>query len=263
MYDAAPVRPRKTSIVRSRSGCETCRKRRRKVCLPTCMFNIEMFLSLTWIHQCDEAKPSCSLCHKNNKPCHYNALTLEFRDASAWAADKVRKIKRDPNIPKCWGSTKCETTEPCPNSTSHANYLSRRLSLPVLLARTPSDAILCVSTVHTGHKSSKSLEERRPFTSTSGKSAFATLSEPSLMLENDDLYRMQQWHHEPSSGDLLPFEFNEELSGASLIEIAPSCTGAGMPAQSVTCLSSSAGTSPCYSHGLSSFPTGRWHKICT
>jgi hypothetical protein len=262
MYDAAPVRPRKTSIVRSRGACEMCRKRRRKVCLPTCMFSIQMFLLLKRIHQCDEGRPSCSLCRKNNKPCYYNALTLQFRDASAWAADKVRKLKRTSSVSESWGPMLGETTEPCPSSTSRVDYSSRRASLPAILAPIPSDAILRESLGSIGDRSSKSSEARRPLTSTSDKSALAGWSEPFPTLKNDDPSCTQQWHHQPGFGDTVPFDCDEELSGASLVDKASPCTGDGASVQSITWLLSSADIPTCSSLLSSSVPTGRWHMTC-
>ncbi|KEQ68043.1 hypothetical protein M436DRAFT_59280 [Aureobasidium namibiae CBS 147.97] len=58
MYKPAPCRPKKTAIVRSRSGCSACRTRRVK---------------------CDEKKPGCGLCVRLGKVCRPATLTLKFR----------------------------------------------------------------------------------------------------------------------------------------------------------------------------------------
>ncbi|UPK95367.1 hypothetical protein LCI18_006302 [Fusarium solani-melongenae] len=68
MYAPAPPRSKKTDITRSRSGCARCRQKRRK---------------------CDEGKPSCSRCVTAMAECEYGGITLKFREATRWAAQKV------------------------------------------------------------------------------------------------------------------------------------------------------------------------------
>ncbi|KAH8897446.1 hypothetical protein GQ53DRAFT_818714 [Thozetella sp. PMI_491] len=72
MYDPAPTRPRKTDNTRTRQGCMQCRRKRRK---------------------CDQEKPACRRCVKSMAACEY-ATTVEFRDATAWAAERVRESKQ-------------------------------------------------------------------------------------------------------------------------------------------------------------------------
>ncbi|KAH8660296.1 hypothetical protein BX600DRAFT_467520 [Xylariales sp. PMI_506] len=74
MYGPAPIRPRKSDFARSRAGCMACRTRRRK---------------------CDELKPCCLRCEVAGRVCEYSAQTIEFRDASLWAAHKVKKVRGD------------------------------------------------------------------------------------------------------------------------------------------------------------------------
>ncbi|SCO20717.1 unnamed protein product [Fusarium fujikuroi] len=69
MYGPAPHRPSKTGARRSKSGCVSCRKKRRK---------------------CDESKPRCNRCLSANIECSYNTR-VEFRDATVWAAQKVKR----------------------------------------------------------------------------------------------------------------------------------------------------------------------------
>ncbi|EHK50813.1 hypothetical protein TRIATDRAFT_210537 [Trichoderma atroviride IMI 206040] len=57
MYKPAPPRPKKTNICRSRTGCKTCRQRRKK---------------------CDERKP-CGLCMRLGVACEQISQTFEFR----------------------------------------------------------------------------------------------------------------------------------------------------------------------------------------
>lgn len=90
MYDAPPVRRRKTSITRSRDDCERCRKGRRKVYVPT----MEFCIAPTDEGKCDEGRPSCSRCKKAGQNCQYRDLVLQFRDASGWAAANVKKVKQ-------------------------------------------------------------------------------------------------------------------------------------------------------------------------
>ncbi|KAL1848338.1 hypothetical protein VTK73DRAFT_10137 [Phialemonium thermophilum] len=87
MYKPAPARPKKTSICRSRTGCKTCRKRRKK---------------------CDEKKPSCGSCLKLGRICEPISPTFEFRDVSMSSS----KAKR---------STRINATPEVTNASSSAN----------------------------------------------------------------------------------------------------------------------------------------------
>lgn len=93
MYEPAPRRPKKTSIIRSRSGCKACRQRRVKV-------------SFTWliickspgvnIPQCDEKQPSCSACVRRGNKCEAITPKFDFRDGVVLGAKPrgVRRIKQ-------------------------------------------------------------------------------------------------------------------------------------------------------------------------
>ncbi|UNI24303.1 hypothetical protein JDV02_010840 [Purpureocillium takamizusanense] len=61
MYKPAPPRPKKTRIVRTRTGCSTCRKRRTK---------------------CDEKKPSCGTCSRLGLTCQQSPPKFEFKNVS-------------------------------------------------------------------------------------------------------------------------------------------------------------------------------------
>ncbi|OTB02569.1 hypothetical protein M426DRAFT_193768 [Hypoxylon sp. CI-4A] len=61
MYGPAPPRPKKTSIVRAKTGCRNCRIRRKK---------------------CDEKKPACGACTRLGRHCEGYATKLEFRKVS-------------------------------------------------------------------------------------------------------------------------------------------------------------------------------------
>ncbi|KIW10072.1 hypothetical protein PV08_11848 [Exophiala spinifera] len=69
--------------LRSRTGCWTCRTRKRK---------------------CDEQRPKCALCTRQGYTCDY-ALRLTFRDETTRVQDRIQKITRiensklDPNSP--------------------------------------------------------------------------------------------------------------------------------------------------------------------
>lgn len=43
--------------------------------------------------QCDEQKPSCNRCEEAGRKCVYSKVSLDFRDASRWAAAKSRKAR--------------------------------------------------------------------------------------------------------------------------------------------------------------------------
>ncbi|RSM07635.1 hypothetical protein CDV31_008528 [Fusarium ambrosium] len=77
MYAPAPPRSKKTDITRSRSGCARCRQKRRK---------------------CDEGKPSCSRCVAATADCEYGGITLKFREATRWAAQKVQLGKATTSV---------------------------------------------------------------------------------------------------------------------------------------------------------------------
>ncbi|PYI24351.1 hypothetical protein BO99DRAFT_349886, partial [Aspergillus violaceofuscus CBS 115571] len=70
MYRPAPPRPKKTSIVRSRTGCKLCRQRRVK---------------------CDETKPSCGACTRAGKPCEEVSPSFSFSNRTASAHRAVSK----------------------------------------------------------------------------------------------------------------------------------------------------------------------------
>ncbi|KAF3801436.1 hypothetical protein GCG54_00005594 [Colletotrichum gloeosporioides] len=72
MYDPAPARPKKTDITRTKTGCLQCRRKRRK---------------------CDEQRPACRRCSATSSSCEYEFGAFEFKDATQWAANKVRRLK--------------------------------------------------------------------------------------------------------------------------------------------------------------------------
>ncbi|EXK27162.1 hypothetical protein FOMG_16234 [Fusarium oxysporum f. sp. melonis 26406] len=74
MYRPAPARPKKTNITRTKAGCNPCRRKKRK---------------------CDEAKPTCGRCANGHDDCEYSSV-FEFRDATQWAARKVKRAKITP-----------------------------------------------------------------------------------------------------------------------------------------------------------------------
>ncbi|ETS76432.1 hypothetical protein PFICI_11819 [Pestalotiopsis fici W106-1] len=60
------------NVTRTKGACSECRRRRRK---------------------CDLQKPSCRRCVSAKITCTYAATVLEFRDSTAWAAQKVEAAK--------------------------------------------------------------------------------------------------------------------------------------------------------------------------
>ncbi|OIW32742.1 hypothetical protein CONLIGDRAFT_679122 [Coniochaeta ligniaria NRRL 30616] len=66
------VRRAKTNIVRTRTGCQNCRKRRRK---------------------CDEGRPECLGCVKRGIRCSGYERTIAFKDVSGLAAESSRKFE--------------------------------------------------------------------------------------------------------------------------------------------------------------------------
>ncbi|KAF2674458.1 hypothetical protein BT63DRAFT_10671 [Microthyrium microscopicum] len=69
MYGPAPTRRKKTNICRSRAGCVSCRKRRKK---------------------CDEQKPTCGSCLKLEKPCEQVSPAFEFRSVRPSETERPR-----------------------------------------------------------------------------------------------------------------------------------------------------------------------------
>ncbi|RSL86294.1 hypothetical protein CEP52_015859 [Fusarium oligoseptatum] len=94
MYAPAPPRSKKTDITRSRSGCARCRQKRRK---------------------CDEGKPNCSRCVAAAADCEYGGLTLKFREATRWAAQKVELGKATPSVA---ATARLELAPPLPRGLS-------------------------------------------------------------------------------------------------------------------------------------------------
>ncbi|KAF2637814.1 hypothetical protein P280DRAFT_471981, partial [Massarina eburnea CBS 473.64] len=67
MYKPAPPRPKKTNIVRTRTGCKECRRRRKK---------------------CDEKKPSCATCMKLGRRCEPVYPNLVFHTSTPGGQQK-------------------------------------------------------------------------------------------------------------------------------------------------------------------------------
>ncbi|KAF4780699.1 hypothetical protein HER10_EVM0001173 [Colletotrichum scovillei] len=65
-------RPKKTDIVRKRTGCQNCKKKRRK---------------------CDETRPECLACVKKGVKCSGYERPVTFRDVTTRAAESSRKFE--------------------------------------------------------------------------------------------------------------------------------------------------------------------------
>ncbi|KAK1624584.1 hypothetical protein BDP81DRAFT_329503 [Colletotrichum phormii] len=65
-------RPKKTDIVRKRTGCQNCKKKRRK---------------------CDETRPECLACVKKGVKCSGYERSVTFRDVTTRAAESSRKFE--------------------------------------------------------------------------------------------------------------------------------------------------------------------------
>lgn len=65
-------RPKKTDIVRKRTGCQNCKKKRRK---------------------CDETRPECLACVKKGVTCSGYERPVTFRDVTTRAAESSRKFE--------------------------------------------------------------------------------------------------------------------------------------------------------------------------
>ncbi|UPK91164.1 hypothetical protein LCI18_002099 [Fusarium solani-melongenae] len=73
MYKPAPRRVKKTNIVRTRTGCITCRERRKK---------------------CDEKKPACSTCERLGKRCERYKAGISFKNVSFDASPSPQRGTR-------------------------------------------------------------------------------------------------------------------------------------------------------------------------
>ncbi|KAL7940539.1 hypothetical protein V8C42DRAFT_224750 [Trichoderma barbatum] len=71
MYEPAPPRPKKTNICRSRTGCKTCRQKRKK---------------------CDERKP-CGLCMRLRVACEQISQTFEFRSVLGPSRSRKARVR--------------------------------------------------------------------------------------------------------------------------------------------------------------------------
>ncbi|TDZ75136.1 Beauvericin cluster-specific repressor BEA4 [Colletotrichum trifolii] len=66
------ARPKKTDIVRKRTGCQNCKSRRRK---------------------CDETRPECSACVRRGIQCSGYDRPIAFKDVTALAAESSKKFE--------------------------------------------------------------------------------------------------------------------------------------------------------------------------
>ncbi|OTA54805.1 hypothetical protein K449DRAFT_426117 [Hypoxylon sp. EC38] len=107
MYGPAPPRPKKTNIVRARTGCRNCRMRRKK---------------------CDERRPACDACIRLGRRCDGYGTNLKFRNVSL--ATKAHPSPL-PEIDNNYGVVSNTSTMPSlastqtVNSTNHCSVLSR------------------------------------------------------------------------------------------------------------------------------------------
>ncbi|KAI1140065.1 hypothetical protein F5Y05DRAFT_305217 [Hypoxylon sp. FL0543] len=76
MYKPAPPRPKKTKIVRARTGCRNCRARRKK---------------------CDERRPACSACIRLGARCEGYDTKLRFRSVSFESETHFGRLSRTDN----------------------------------------------------------------------------------------------------------------------------------------------------------------------
>ncbi|KAH7363299.1 hypothetical protein B0T11DRAFT_282384 [Plectosphaerella cucumerina] len=66
------MRPRKTDIVRKRTGCQRCRNKRR---------------------QCDETRPECLACVQRGVPCSGYERSIRFKDVSDRTAEASKRVE--------------------------------------------------------------------------------------------------------------------------------------------------------------------------
>ncbi|KAL4906732.1 hypothetical protein BDW74DRAFT_167271 [Aspergillus multicolor] len=123
MYKAPPPRPKKTDIVRSRSGCRGCRQRRVK---------------------CDEQKPSCRACVRRGISCEAILPSLDFHNVTLSAIESPGgRHCQHLRFKYSQGPPKIDTKN---SEQSHlADEDSRVASLisPPVLATSPSQPLAC------------------------------------------------------------------------------------------------------------------------
>ncbi|OTA87942.1 hypothetical protein M434DRAFT_35082 [Hypoxylon sp. CO27-5] len=106
MYGPAPPRPKKTNIVRARTGCRNCRMRRKK---------------------CDERRPACNACIRLGRQCDGYGTNLKFRNVSLASKAHSSPV---PEIDSNYGVVSNTSTIPSlasqiVNSTNHCSVLSQ------------------------------------------------------------------------------------------------------------------------------------------
>ncbi|KAK1675805.1 hypothetical protein BDP55DRAFT_551909 [Colletotrichum godetiae] len=83
-------RPKKTDIVRKRTGCQNCKKKRRKV---TTHPSLPPSSTCRSPCQCDETRPECLACVKKGVKCSGYERSVTFRDVTTRAAESSRKFE--------------------------------------------------------------------------------------------------------------------------------------------------------------------------
>lgn len=93
MYAPVRPRPKKTSITRSRAGCEKCRQRRKKVGYILLVPGHEHLVSQCgrqlMLRQCDEQRPQCRACQKLGHACNYGGQPLQFKSVFPAASSET------------------------------------------------------------------------------------------------------------------------------------------------------------------------------
>ncbi|KAK9478150.1 fungal-specific transcription factor domain-containing protein [Lipomyces japonicus] len=162
--DTTKIQPTAQKIVRVRSGCWTCKARRRK---------------------CDEAKPFCMNCVKNNRECEGYDIRLSFDvDDSRYGGSDIQfdlkgrpvvGFRRRPRLKESLAARSCSSSEP---------------SVP--LSTTPTAQKELKFVTHENYNGSKRLRKKR-FVSDeiikpkpSGSDAVPTKILPVVHIENSD-----------------------------------------------------------------------------
>lgn len=87
------TRPKKTDIVRKRTGCQRCRAKRRQVRVPTSQRAPSKLTRLLLSAKCDETRPECLACVQRGVSCGGYQTRIRFKDVSDVTAEASKKVE--------------------------------------------------------------------------------------------------------------------------------------------------------------------------
>ncbi|KAH6877204.1 hypothetical protein B0T10DRAFT_520753 [Thelonectria olida] len=214
MYGPAPPRRQKTHITRSRTGCRSCRERRKK---------------------CDEKKPACTSCVRLGRRCEPLTNKLAFRAVEFVSTGSGSRPGSQPHDP-CSGTSNHSASSPS------QNYTIPEKEAPASSVSIPGDTYLPMKTMRESGQRSFYLHVWEATCSPALHSAFCQLGKsqhlPSVLtdaimsLSACHISRMlpQRKSFDPSGTPGLSFRphlghqtVSQELYGSAMLSLAKWC----------------------------------------